>query len=106
MKLTQERIRALACPPGRKDRLVFDDEQKGLAVRVAASGGKTYLAQYARAGAKRRVPLGACDAISLAKARQAARAILGDVAHGKDPASERKETALVAKRKAARDAFT
>jgi integrase len=106
MKLTQERIRALACPPGRKDRLVFDDEQKGLAVRVAASGGKSYLVQYRSGGAKRRAPLGACDAISLAAARSAARAVLGDVAHGKDPASERKEKALAAKRKAARDAFT
>ena len=86
--------------------LVFDDEQKGLAVRVTASGGRTYLAQYSYAGEKRRVPLGAFDAISLAQARTAARAIMGDAAHGRDPATERKENALAKKRKASRRAHS
>jgi hypothetical protein len=45
VKLTQRRIECLECPPGRKDMLVFDDEQRGLAVRVMACGGKSYLAQ-------------------------------------------------------------
>jgi hypothetical protein len=30
---------------------VFDDAVPGLAVRVAAGGGKTFLAQYTQAGA-------------------------------------------------------
>jgi Arm DNA-binding domain len=106
MKLTQRRIEGLICPAGKKDMLVFDDDQKGLAVRVTASGGKTYLAQYSHAGQKRRVPLGTVDAISLAQARIAARAIMGDVAKGRDPATERKEKALAAKRKKAHDALT
>ena len=54
--------------------LVFDDEQRGLGVRVTASGGKTYLAQYNWHGQKRRIPLGNCSAVSLAKARDAVRA--------------------------------
>jgi integrase len=106
MRLTQRRIESLACPPGKKDILVFDGEQKGLGVRVMARGGKTFLAQYSFAGVKRRVPLGSCFAISLAKAREAARAILGDVAKGCDPARERKEAAVRAKRKAADEALT
>ena len=93
MKLTQRRIELLECPEGKKDALVFDDEQRGLGVRVTASGAKNYLAQYALAGAKRRVPLGSCDAISLAAAREATKAIMGDVAKGRDPAAERKEAA-------------
>jgi hypothetical protein len=104
VKLTQHRIEGLICPAGKKDKLVFDDEQKGLAVRVTASGGRTYLAQYSHAGKKRRVPLGTVDAISLAQARIAAQAIMGDVAKGRDPATERK--ALAAKRKKAHDALT
>jgi integrase len=56
--------------------------------------------QYRYAGEKRRVPLGGCGAISLASARDAARALLGDVAKGKDPAAERKAAVLWAKRKA------
>jgi integrase len=100
MKLTQRRIDLLQCPAGKKDALVFDGDQKGLGVRVTASGAKNYLAQYARAGAKRRVPLGSCDAISLAAAREATKAILGDVAKGRDPAAERKEAELKARREA------
>jgi hypothetical protein len=58
VKLTQRKIENLECPPGRRDMMVFDYEQTGLGVRVTASGGKSFLAQYTLAGAKRRVPLG------------------------------------------------
>ncbi len=106
MKLTQRKIETLECPPGAKDALVFDDEQRGLGVRVTANGGKSYLAQYTFAGKKRRIPLGSCSAISLAAARDAVRSILGDVARGNDPAADRKEAALEAQRKAAGEALT
>ena len=99
MKLTQRRIEILECPAGKKDVLVFDDAQSGLGVRVTAGADKgslakkSFLAQYRHAGQKRRIPLGSCSAISLAAARDAVRAILGDVAKGRDPAAERKEAA-------------
>jgi integrase len=95
----------LECPAGKKDALVFDDEQRGLGLRVTLSG-KSYLAQYTINGTKRRVPLGSCSAISLAAAREAVQAILGDVAKGRDPASERKEAKQKAKEKAAQEALT
>jgi integrase len=101
VKLTQRRIETLECPAGAKDALVFDDEQRGLGVRVTTGGGKSYVAQYTFAGAKRRVPLGSCSAISLAAAREAVRAILGDAARGVDTAAERK-----ARLKAAADGLT
>jgi integrase len=100
MKLTQRRIDDFECPAGKKDALVFDDEQRGLGVRVTKGGGKTYLAQYTIAGSKRRIPLGSCSAISLAAAREAVQAILGDVAKGRDPAVERKRAVHEAKEKA------
>jgi integrase len=106
MKFTLTRIEALKCPPGKRDMLIFDDEQRGLGIRVTATGGKTYLAQYARHGQKRRIPLGSCSAVSLAKARDAVRGIMGDVARGIDPADERKKAAAVARQKAAHDALT
>jgi hypothetical protein len=90
MRLTEREIEKLACSAGKRDRLVFDDTQRGLAVRVTASGGKTYLAQYTISGQKRRVPLGSCSAISLAKARQACEAVMGARASGIDTAVERK----------------
>jgi integrase len=103
MKLTEDRVLKLECPAGKKDVLVFDEVQRGLAVRVAASGRKTFLAQYTFGGSKRRVPL---KATTLALARSAAAQIMGQVAAGLDPAGDRKAAALEAKRKAAHEALT
>jgi integrase len=93
MRLTTRKIETLAADGGQKDRLVFDDAQRGLAVRVTASGSRTYLCQYTLNRQKWRVPLGSCSALSLSKAREAAAAVMGDVAKGRNPAAERKEAA-------------
>jgi hypothetical protein len=93
MRLTERKIETLTADGGKKDRLVFDDAQRGLAVRVTASGSRTYLCQYTLNGQKWRVPLGSCSALSLSKAREAAAAVMGDVAKGRNPAAERKEAA-------------
>jgi integrase len=106
VKLTQRRIEGLECPTDKKDILIFDDEQAGLGVRVTSGGGKWYLVQYRRAGGKRRVPLGSCSAFSLAVAREAARALMGDVAKGRDPAAERKERAKKEKEQAEHESLT
>ena len=105
-KLTENRIDKLTCPAGVRDRLVFDSEQRGLAVRVLASGAKSYLAQYSVATRKRRVPLGSVQAISLAMARDAARAVMGQVAMGTDVATDRKTKAEAAKIEALREKLT
>jgi hypothetical protein len=116
MKFTDHAIRNLVGPAGKltkqgkpmRDILVFADEPQGLAVRVDANAGsdslagKTYVAQYRCNGVRRRVSLGACSAISVASATKAAKALLGDVAKGRDPFAERKE----AKQAAERDAYT
>ena len=106
MKLTERKIEKLSAEHGRKDRLVFDDAQRGLAVRVTASGGRTYLCQYTLHGHKWRVPLGACSAVSLSKAREAAAAIMGDVAKGRNPLAERKEAAAAERVRRARNRLT
>jgi integrase len=106
MKLTERKIETLEVERGRKDRLVFDDAQRGLGVRVTASGGRSYLCQYTLHGQKWRVPLGACSAVSLAKAREAAAAVMGDVAKGRNPVAERKEAAAAERARRARDRLT
>src|SRR5271170_2585124 len=106
MKLTERKIEKLATERGHKDRLVFDDAQRGLAVRVTASGGRTYLCQYTLHGHKWRVPLGACSAVSLFDARAAAAAIMGDVAKGRNPAAERKEAADTERARRTRNRLT
>lgn len=104
MKFTERKIERLTVEPSRKDRLVFDDEQRGLAVRVTASGGRSYLVQYTINGRRFRLPLGSCAALALGKARDAAAAVMGQVALGKNPAIERKEAAASESR--ARDRLT
>ena len=106
MKLTERKIEQLAAEHGRKDRLVFDAEQRGLAVRVTASGGRTYLCQYTLHGHKWRVPLGACAAVTLSKAREAAAAVMGDVAKGRNPAAERKDAAAAERVRRTRNRLT
>ena len=106
MRLTERKIEQLSPEPGRKDRLVFDDAQRGLAMRVTATGGRTYLCQYTIHGHKWRVPLGSCSAVSLAKAREAAAAIMGDVAKGRNPAAERKAAAAAERARRARNRLT
>jgi integrase len=106
MKLTERKIEALEVKRGGKDRLVFDDEQRGLAVRVTCSGGRTYLTQYTLHGHKWRVPLGSCSALSLADARDAAAAIMGDVAKGRNPAADRKAAAVAERAKRLRNRLT
>src|SRR5215469_14540206 len=105
MKLTERKIETLSVDRGRKDRLVFDDAQRGLAVRVTASGGRTFLCQYTLHGQKWRVPLGSCSALSLADARDAA-AIMGDVAKGRNPVADRKEAEAAERAKRARNRLT
>jgi integrase len=106
MRLTERKIETLAVECGRKDRLVFDDAQRGLAVRVTASGGRTYLCQYTLYGHKWRVPLGACSAVALSKAREAAAAVMGDVAKGRNPAADRKDAAAAERARRARNRLT
>ncbi len=106
MKLTERKIEKLTTEHGRKDRLVFDDAQRGLAVRVTASGGRTYLCQYTLHGHKWRVPLGACSAVALARAREAAAAVMGDLAKGRNPAAERKDAAAAERARRARNRLT
>jgi integrase len=106
MKLTERKIETLEVERGQRDRLIFDDEQRGLAVRVTASGGRTYLCQYTLHGHKWRVPLGACSAVALSKAREAAASVMGDVAKGRNPAADRKEAAAAERAKRSRDRLT
>ena len=90
-KLTDAFLRTFRPAPGAKDRLAFDTDCRGLGVRATAGGSRVFLVQWADAatGRKQREPLGAWGGITLAQARAAARARLGRVAQGINPATER-----------------
>lgn len=107
-KLTDRVLKSLAVEPGRKDRLVFDDECPGLGVRVTVKGTKSFVVQWTDPATRRKVrePLGVWGSITLDQARTAARAKLGDVARGLNPAAERKRSKAAAEAQRAELALT
>lgn len=88
-KLTERSIDALKAPQtGQK--YLWDSEQRGFGVRVIKSGLKTFIFQYRnRAGIDRRMRIGRYPDISLEKAREQAKILIGRIAEGEDPAGER-----------------
>lgn len=90
-KLSERFIAGLMPEPGRKDRLVFDTEVRGLGLRVTSAGSRNFIVQWTDPATKRkaREPLGAWGSVTLEQARTAARARLGRVAAGFDPKAER-----------------
>jgi integrase len=75
---------------------LWDSELKGFGIRVAQSGTKTYIVRYRPRGIgpgapKRFVVLGRHGAITPDEARARAKTLLGAVAAGQDPATERSQ---------------
>jgi hypothetical protein len=72
---------------------LWDSAVSGFGVRVRSSGAMSYVVVY-RAGSGRGAPvrrytIAAVGKITLECARTRAKAILGSVAHGKDPAGQK-----------------
>ena len=86
-RLTKRIVDTLA--PGTPDYFAWDDDVPGFGVRVWPSGRKVYVAQYRAAGRTRRFKLGVHGALTVEEARRLAKATLGDVARGDNPAEER-----------------
>lgn len=75
----------------------FDKTLAGFVLRVTPTGAKTFAVKY-RAGTGRKAPvrwhtIGRYGPLTVEQARAEAKRILGSVAHGKDPASEKQELA-------------
>jgi integrase len=91
-KLTKRLIDGLAASDQRY--VVWDADLKGFGLRVEASGTKAFILRYrprdgGRDGPKRFVTLGRYGALTPEEARSEARGILGAVAKGADPASDK-----------------
>lgn len=109
VRLDDRTVAQLACPPGRKDMLVFDAEQRGFGVRVETTGRRTFLFQYSVAGRKRRLPLGVFGEVTTAQARRLAQKHRGTVVAGGDPWGEHRTAmleAVAAEKRAAQQAKT
>ncbi len=67
MALTEKRIRDMR--PGPKTFIQWDEEIKGLGVRITPKGVKAYVLNYRVDGRERRMTLGKVAEMSLFKAR-------------------------------------
>jgi integrase len=76
--------------PDKTAYLVWDERQRGLALRVQPSASKSWVAIYSRRGRPRWLHLGNADAVALSDARNLAAEAMLAVAKGGDPAAEKK----------------
>lgn len=74
---------------GEKDYFIWDSELPGFGLRVFASGKRSYLVQYRARGRTRRYTIGLHGIWTPETARQEAKAQLGRIAQGENPAEER-----------------
>lgn len=82
-----------------------DGEVPGLGLRVLPSGRKFWFLRYGPSGGRRRITFGEYPALSLKKARDKARELLGGVkVHDRDPMAERKAE-RAARKKAGSETF-
>jgi integrase len=89
VRLTELKVRK-AKASGGTETIIWDEKQRGLALRVYPTGGKSWFCIYSRQGRSRWLRLGHADAIGLGDARMLAAETMLKVARGLDPAAEKK----------------
>ena len=88
LKLTPAEVRKAQAKKG-KDRTIFwDSKTSGFGLQVTAAGHKSFVVQYRAKGRSRRMAID--GVLNLEDARKRARALLGEVAHDRDPLAERR----------------
>lgn len=91
IKLSKRTIDAIEV--GDRPEFYFDTDLKGFGLKVMPTGTKTFIVEYrvtgGRTAPKRRLTLGKFGALTAEEARDLAKATLGGVHAGSDPASEK-----------------
>jgi integrase len=97
-KITKRIVDGLKVRPS--EYAIWDAQLSGFGVRVRPSGAMSYVVVYragsGRAAPVRRLTIGAVGKITPDQARTRAQTLLGDVAHGRDPAAERRKVEAAA----------
>jgi integrase len=89
-RISKSTVDSLVCPVSQDRDILWDDRLKGFGVAVFPSGVKTYVAQYRKDGRSHRIVIGKHGRLTPDEARREAKALLGDVEKGENPAIERR----------------
>jgi integrase len=91
MKLTKSVVQKIE-PPDNKDQAFHrDDQLKGFALRVTASGVKSFIVEKLINGKVKRITLGRYGELTVEQARKEAQKLLGMIATGIDPLAKKQE---------------
>jgi len=90
--LSQSFVRRASCQEGVRKVDFFDRRLPGFMLEVRTSGGKTFYQRYRdQRGREHQFKIGPANVLTVAEARQKARAVLAESFIGKDPQAERQE---------------
>jgi integrase len=89
LKLSPAFVDRAEAEPGAERSIYWDDDLPGFGLQVTAAGAKSYVCQYRANGRSRRLAIK--TTLKLSEARKEAKAILGQVAKGGDPLTERRQ---------------
>ena len=87
-RLSDKVVKALLPPPS-GNKLFYDTEIKGFAVRITAAGARAFVVNYRVAGRERRYTIGSFPDWSTAAARKEAAELKQRIDRGEDPMGER-----------------
>lgn len=88
-KLTPKTVREARADKGADRTIFWDTRTAGFGLQVTAAGHKSFVVQYRAKGRSRRMAID--GVLSIEDARKRARALLGEVAHDRDPLQERRD---------------
>src|ERR1700733_13703459 len=89
-RISKSTVDSLFCPPDKDREIIWDDKLKGFGIAAFPTGVKTYVAQYRKDGRSHRIVIGKHGRLTPDEARREAKALLGDVEKGVNPALERR----------------
>lgn len=94
IKLTKTIVDKLEAIPGKTQSFFRDDSLKGFALRITASGVKSFIVETRINGKVKRVTLGKYGALTVEEARKQAKGLLGVLPEAKIPLLKRRPRKL------------